>query len=242
MRDRLRPIHPHHEQTRDHRDVAGAVGKKAPAFAKLRHQYAPHRRPYNARPIEHRRVQRNGVHQVLFADHLHQERLPSGQVESIHHAQQSRQHKHMRDLDAMAQHQGRKHQREQHGRRLRGKDDAAAIVTVGNDSTDGREQKYRDLPRKPNRSQQQPRSGHPVNQPRLRHALHPRAGQRNQLSGKEELKIAVAQRPSRGFKMQRAAAGRLCFADGFFGFGHDLWLPGNVFVFIQRVPLPCFLS
>ncbi len=46
---------------------------------------------------------------------------------------------------------------------------------------------------KPKHSKQRRGAGQPINQPRLRNRLHPRAYQRDNLTAKEELKITVLQ-------------------------------------------------
>ena len=60
-------MHIHQHQSRDDRDVADAVGKETPAFAQPCDQHACNRRTDHARPIEHRRVQRDRIHQIVFA-------------------------------------------------------------------------------------------------------------------------------------------------------------------------------
>ena len=93
----------HHCQADDHGDVAYGVGGKAPAFAHLCHQNSGDRRADDARSIEHRGIQRDGVHQVLFADHVDEERLTSGNIESVHHSEQSCEHEDVPNLHAPAQ-------------------------------------------------------------------------------------------------------------------------------------------
>jgi hypothetical protein len=92
-------LHPHHQQTNNHGDIAHRVGEEAPAFADLRDQNPGDCRADHARSVKHGRVQSDGVHQVFLADHIHQKGLPTGNVERVHHAQQTRQHEHVPDLN-----------------------------------------------------------------------------------------------------------------------------------------------
>ncbi len=72
-----RGVHIHHHQSSDHRDVASAVCEEAPALPQSRHQHSSDRRTDDTRPVEHGGVQRDGIHQVVFAHHIHKKRLPA---------------------------------------------------------------------------------------------------------------------------------------------------------------------
>ena len=72
-----------------------------------------------------------------------------------------------------------------------------AVVAIGRDPAQWGKKKYRDLTGKSHRPQQQRRTRQPIDQPRLRHALHPGADQRDQLAAEEELEVAMTQRPPR---------------------------------------------
>ena len=80
------------------------------------------------------------------------------------------------------------------------------VVSVRNSSAKRRKEEYRKLRREPDHSQQHDRTGQSVDQPTLRNGLHPRAGQRNDLARKEELKVSVTKCAER-----RREAGALCF-------------------------------
>ena len=62
---------------------------------------------------------------------------------------------------------------------------------------DGRKQEDRNLAGKSHRAQLQSRTRQPVDEPRLRHGLHPGADQGNQLSAEKKLEVAMPQRASR---------------------------------------------
>ena len=87
-----RARHSHHQQTRDDRDVAESIREKAPAFADPGDQDPGDGGADDARAVEHGRVQRDRIHQVFLAHHVHQEGLPRWNIKSVHHSQQCRQH------------------------------------------------------------------------------------------------------------------------------------------------------
>ena len=94
-RQRSRTLHPHHEQSDDHGDVANGVNGEAPALANLCDEDSGYSRPYYPRPVKHGRVERDGIHQILFADHVHEERLAARNVERVDYAKQRRQHENL---------------------------------------------------------------------------------------------------------------------------------------------------
>ncbi len=120
-----------------------------------------------------------------------------GNIKRVHHAQQRRQHEDVPHLHMVRQRERRQHKRQQHRRDLRPDDDVLAVGAIGDDSSDRRKQKHRNLAGKSYRAQQQSRAGQPVDKPRLGHGLHPRADQRNQLSAEKKLEVAMPQGASR---------------------------------------------
>ena len=194
--------HAHHQQAGDHGDVAGAVGEEAPALADDGYQQAGNGRTDNARRVEHGRVQRDGVHEVGLADHLHDEGLARGDVEGVDHAEQRGKHEDVPDLDGVGEGQSREDEGQQHGGGLGGDDHAPAAVTIGDDAGDGGEQKERNLPGESDAAQQHQRPGDAVDQPGLREVLHPGAAQRNELAREKELEVAVLQGAQGGGEFQ----------------------------------------
>ena len=127
-------MNPHHQQTNDHSHVAHCIGKKAPAFADLRHQNPRNGRPDHARAVEHGRVQRDRIHQIFLANHIHQKRLPPRNVKGVHYAQQARQHKHVPDLDFMEQRERSQNEGQRHRRHLRRNHNMAAVHAISRNS------------------------------------------------------------------------------------------------------------
>ena len=100
-------------------------------------------------------------------------------------------------LDRAGERQGRQREGQQHGGGLRGDHHAVAAVAVGHDAARRRQQEDRDLAGEADRAQQHRGAGEPVDQPGLRHVLHPRADQRDELAAEEELEVAVLKRAQR---------------------------------------------
>ena len=99
----------------------------------------------------------------------------------------------MPDLNAAAQCKEGENSSENHGADLGRNHQALAIDAVGGDSSERSEEEDGNLAGKADRTQQQSRFGHAVDEPCLGYALHPGAGQGDELSAEEELEIAVTQ-------------------------------------------------
>ena len=167
-----RDAHSHHQQARDHRDIAEALAEST-TFADLRHQNSGDRRAHDARAVEHGRVQSDGVHQIFFAHHIHQEGLPRRNVECIHHSEKRRQHEDVPYPDDACKRKHCKYQRQNHGRNLGPDHDPLAVEAIGDDAAQRRHQKDWNLAGESRRAQQQGRAGQAINQPCLCDALHP---------------------------------------------------------------------
>ena len=179
----------------DDGEVADAVNEEAVAFAGNCDHHAGERRTDQARHIDHGRIQRDGVTQILFIfDHFHEERLAAGHVKRIDRALQSAKPDDFVNGDAVAQGECGEREGLQHRERLRDEQNIAAIQAVHPDSGEGREKKCGDLSREADDAQQERRAGEAIDEPAGREARHPRAHQRNALSTEVQAKISVAQR------------------------------------------------
>ena len=110
----------------------------------------------------------------------------------------------------------------EHGKRLRHDDQLVAREAVGRQAAQRAQRKHRDLRAEPGRAQQPLRVGQAVDQPGLRHVLHPGPHQRDDLAADEQPEIAVAQRPKR----VRDAGSRLTDFRQLPGNGQRRFLPG----------------
>ena len=112
----------------------------------------------------------------------------------MHHSQERGENENVPNLDGVCKREGGQDESQQHGSHLRRNDDTMTIHSVGHHASDGSHQEYRELAGESHAAQQERRPGQPIHEPGLCDRLHPRAGQRNQLPGKEQLKVAVLQR------------------------------------------------
>jgi hypothetical protein len=183
----------HQQQSDDHGDVADGIGGKAPAFSDSCHQNSGYGWTDDARAVEHRGIQRDGVHQIFFADHVDEEGLAAGDIEGVHHSEEGREHEDMPYLDASGQRERSQNSREDHGSGLSGDDEPLAIDAVGGDSSQGSDDENGKLTGEADASQQERRVRHSIDEPCLGHGLHPGADQGDELSAEKELKVAVAQ-------------------------------------------------
>ena len=88
----------HHQQADDHAQKRAAVQQEAIAFADGGQQHAGYGRSQDAPAVVDAGVQADGVHQVLFADHLHQKGMPRGHVKDADHSQKQSQTEDLPDL------------------------------------------------------------------------------------------------------------------------------------------------
>ncbi len=125
--------------------------------------------------------------------------------------------------------ESRQNPRQNHGRSLGSDDQALAIDAVGSDTSEGGDQKDRNLAGKPDRAEQQCGFRHAVDEPCLGHGLHPCTDERDELPAEEQLKIAVTQgaqscgplRQARLFRRRFFYGVEIFLFDHFF-FGHEL--------------------
>jgi hypothetical protein len=142
--------------------------------------------------------------EITTAHHVGDERLARRDVERVDHANEGGDREDLPHLHVPGECQAGQHQGEEHRGRLCGQQNRVPPARVGDGPAKGRKQEDGDLAGKPDRSQEHGRPGEAVHQPGLRDGLHPRAGQRDQLTAEEELVIAMAQRAER----LRTARGR----------------------------------
>ena len=204
VRRRTEGRQPHRSQAENHGEKAETVDQETGAFADHRQQQSGNGRPHHARGVEYRRIEGDGVDQIVLAGHLDHQRLPAGHIEGIDHAEQAGEREHVPDLHATGEGEGRQGERLQHGQRLCHDDHLAAGKTVGRDPAQRSQGEHGDLGAEPCGPEQKFRVGEAVHQPALRHVLHPGADQRDDLAADEEAEIAVPQ----GSKGVRNAAGR----------------------------------
>ena len=159
----------------------------------------------HARAVEHHRVERDRVGEIVVAHHLDHERLAAGHVERTDGAVECGQQNHVPDADGAGPGQRREREGAQHQQDLSRDNQAAAIDAVNHYAGEQTDQQDRRELRERDDAEHRRRVRQLQHQPRLRGALHPGAGERGQLAEEIETVVAMAQRA------KRAAA----FADGF---------------------------
>jgi hypothetical protein len=97
-------------------------------------------------------------------------------------------------LHAPAEGEPRENERQQQRHDLSGDHDPAPICTIGDGSTDWRQDENRDLAAECRYAQQRRGARQAIDQPRLRDRLHPRSDQRDELAAEEELIVAMPKR------------------------------------------------
>ena len=184
----------HGEEGREHGQIAGGVQEEAGRLADRRHQAPGERRSDHACGVEDRRVERDGVGQVLGSDHLDDEGLTHRDVEGADRPEAARDehdggHAHGPRRDEHAEGQC-----EQHRQRLGEDDQPLAVDAVGHHARGGREAEDRKVAGERDQAEGEAGAREPVHEPALRHALHPRPDQRHALAGDEQAKVPMPER------------------------------------------------
>ena len=104
----------------------------------------------------------------------------------------------MRDLDSVAERKPGQDCGQKHGCGLSGDNQLMPVDPVSGGASERRKQENRNLAGEPDRAQLKRGFRNAIDEPRLRHTLHPSAGQGDDLTAKEELEVAVAEGAERG--------------------------------------------
>jgi hypothetical protein len=92
----------HEQQRANHGYIADCIQQEAPAFADGCDYDPGHSRTDDPRSVQHRGVERDGVHDVSVVNHLDQKRLAGRYVERVGDSQQRCQQKDMPGLHVAA--------------------------------------------------------------------------------------------------------------------------------------------
>ena len=188
----------HERERHQDRDVARGVQKEARRLAERGDQRPRQRRPHQARPVEDGGVERDRVREILGARHLHQERLPGGHVERAHQPDAAREEDDERHGDGASPHQHAEGECQESEQRLRHQQHAAARQAIGDHARDGRQAEDRQVARDRHLAEVERAALEAVDQPALRHALHPVPDERDALPHHEKAEVAVAERGEAG--------------------------------------------
>ena len=133
----------HHEQAGNDREEAYAIDKKAERNTDLRHQETRRCRANDARAVEHRAVERDGVHQVFAARDFNDERLPRRHVKSHGDTPKQTYDDDLPGPNHFRPDERRNGKRENHHRDLGADQDQALRKSIGRPAAPGREEEHR---------------------------------------------------------------------------------------------------
>jgi hypothetical protein len=199
----------HLRQAPDYSQEADAVKEEASADAKPRDQQSRGCWTEHACAVEHHRVERDRVGEIVVTHHLDHERLAPGHVERSDGAVEGRQRNHVSDPNGAGPGQCGERERAQHQQDLGRDDQSPPIEAVYHYTGKQADQKdWRELG-ECHYAEPGSRVGQLQHQPRLRGALHPGAGQRSELAEEIEPIIAMTQRAKRAAALAWIFRGRL---------------------------------
>jgi hypothetical protein len=124
---------------------------------------------------------------------VYEKSLADGHVKSVNDPHQKRDRDQFPFVDQIRQRQSRQHERQNHRNGLRRNHPAQPVVVIAHVTTQRGEKQDRHLARESKHAEQCRRMRQLVNQPKLRHVLHPCPDQRYKLARNKELKVAVLQ-------------------------------------------------
>ena len=184
----------HHPEAGDHRDEAEPVEEEGLGHPEDADRETCHGRANDTCRIEHRRVERDRVVEVLAAHHLDDERLASGHVERLDAAQQEREHEDLPDLDQSGRDERRERECQDHQDGLGGHERPALRQMIGDEPAEQAEDQHRRELRRGDEAEVERIVRQLEDEPVLGDGLHPRPDQRDQLPEPEEPVVAMVQR------------------------------------------------
>jgi hypothetical protein len=123
---------------------------------------------------------------------MNDQRLPRGHIERVDASQHHREAQHMPHLHPAGKREHGQAESLQQRERLRNDHELPPRVAVGSEAAQAAEREDRDLRAEPGGAEQQFRMRQPVDEPRLRHILHPGADERDGLAADKEPEVPVA--------------------------------------------------
>ncbi len=182
---------PHEQQGSDGGEEAGGIQEEADGDPRDRDQATGDDRPDDAGQVEVGRVQRDGVHEVLPAHHLHQEGLADGHLERRRGAVQRRQQHHPFGGDVMGGGQHPQGQRIAQHEALQHQQRPPPVDPVRQHPAPQGKEQDRQRAERAHQADHEGRVGQLQYQPPLGHDLHPGADQRHELTDEEKPEVAM---------------------------------------------------
>ena len=179
-------------------EIAEAVGEEAERFAEGVNDEAADRRSYHARGVEERRVQRDGVADVLApVHHVRDERVARRHLEGVE--QPARQDERENYLIGNQIGEGQKSEGEgdAHTARLRAEDELAQVEPLDDRARERRKEENRQRGDEVHQPERAVRIREAEDEPAYRDAIHPQPRHRNHLGREEKPVVARVQRAQR---------------------------------------------
>jgi hypothetical protein len=180
-----------HAERNDGREERKSVESEAPGFAELGKGLSGERGADGNGKIELDGVQGDGVRHVFAFDERGDERLIGGSSEGLGKTGDERETKNLPDLNVVGGDQNGEDGGRGHLQILRTEKDSTALEAVGDDSADEGEEEDRDSAEELVESEKECRMAEPVDEPALRHDLHPGANAGSASTDPHEAKIAI---------------------------------------------------
>ena len=184
------------------RNVTVLIAKQTPD-PEGRDQDAGEGGPDDARRVEEAGIQRNGIRQLVAADHLERERVAPRSVEDESGAGENRQHVDDPDRLQAADHEDGERRREEHRDGLSADHEPAVVDSVGDDACEQAEDGEGDEAAEGEQSDGDRRARQLDDEPGERDVLHPGAADRDHLAGEEEAVVAVPLETREGALVER---------------------------------------
>ncbi len=183
-----------------HRDEAEAVHHEGGRGAVARHQQARRRGADHAGAVEHRRVQRDGVHEIAAGHQVGDVGLARRHVERGGEAVEGGEHRDVPELHVAAPDQGRQREGLQHERGLRAQEQPPLAHPIADRPGEEREEQDGAELERADQAEAERRVRQLQHEPRLPDALHPRADEGDELSAPEQPEVPVAEGAQPGGK------------------------------------------
>ena len=174
-------------------DEAQAVQEEGRRHAESGDEQPGHGGPDDARPIEHERVEGDGIGEVGLADEIGDIGLTRGDVDRAAQPVDQREDGHVPVPDLPGPDEQGQRERLHHHRRLGQQDDPPLREAVAHGAADGRQDEDGGELQRGHQPELDRRSRQLEDEPRLAHALHPGPDQRDELSAPEEPEVSVSE-------------------------------------------------
>ena len=176
----------HKQQAHNHRQITQAIDEKAPTFADGGYDDARNRRTNDPGAVHHRRIQCNGVDEILTTDHFRHKGLPHWNVESINDTQQRRKNHDVPDLTSIRKCQRSQGEGQKHCRSLNRQHGPSPWICVRHRACNRCKNHNGKLRCKTDEAEKCRRTGETINKPGLGNRLHPGTDEGCELSREEQ--------------------------------------------------------